>query len=153
MTQTELPPQDVLQKAIDDHAENNGGKANKYRLLEECRDENHPLHRYVVWDDGEAAEKYRLEQAATFIRAARIVTFLKESPSEPVLVKKFVYYPAEQGSYLPRDKAMVLPTVKSKFIADKVNTLRSWVTETIDVPELQDIRKALVKLLAKRSAE
>lgn len=37
-------------------------------VLERARNENSALHRYFEWDDGVAAEKYRLKQAATLIR-------------------------------------------------------------------------------------
>lgn len=42
-------------------------------VLEEARDPANPLHNRFEWDDSEAAERYRLEQARNIIRSARIV--------------------------------------------------------------------------------
>lgn len=41
-------------------------------LLEAARDPASPLHRYFTWDDGEAAERYRLAQAGTLYRKVRM---------------------------------------------------------------------------------
>jgi hypothetical protein len=41
-------------------------------VLEAARDEQSPLHRHFEWDDGLAAEAYRLDQARTLIRIIRV---------------------------------------------------------------------------------
>lgn len=51
-------------------------------VLDAARREDSPLHGLFVWDDTEAAEKYRLIQAKGFLRA--VVRVLPSAPQGPV---------------------------------------------------------------------
>lgn len=50
-------------------------------VVEAAKRDDNPLHRYFTWDDGEAAQAYRLMQARALIRVA--VNVIEET-SEPV---------------------------------------------------------------------
>lgn len=50
------------------YAEIGEEKITPEQVLEKARDENTELHKCFEWDDGVAAEKYRLSQAETIIR-------------------------------------------------------------------------------------
>jgi hypothetical protein len=54
------------------------------RVLNAARRESHPLHPVFEWDDGAAAEQYRLEQARHLSRSVRVVTETGET--EPLVV-------------------------------------------------------------------
>jgi hypothetical protein len=49
------------------------GKLTAGVVLADASDPEHPLHDRFEWDDGVAAERFRLEQARTLIRSVRIV--------------------------------------------------------------------------------
>lgn len=51
-------------------------------IVDAARPEKSPLHQYFTWDDGEAAERYRLMEAAQLIRVC--VTYLPSKPKVPV---------------------------------------------------------------------
>lgn len=51
----------------------NGGLLRPQAVVDEARDEKSPLHNAFEWDDGVAAEKYRLDQAQRLIRSFRVV--------------------------------------------------------------------------------
>jgi hypothetical protein len=52
--------------------EQNGGRLTPAATVEAARPERHLLHRHFEWNDAEAAEAYRLDQARTLIRCIRV---------------------------------------------------------------------------------
>ena len=54
---------------------------NPRTVVEAARDEESPLHNYFEWDDGAAAEAFRLVQAEGLIRRAKI-TVVREARAE-----------------------------------------------------------------------
>jgi hypothetical protein len=51
-------------------------------LVDHARPDDHPLHNRFQWDDAEAGERYRLQQAAEMIRSVRIVYKTNEKTGE-----------------------------------------------------------------------
>ena len=66
-----------------------GGSRLAVDVLEDARDESSPLHQYFEWDDGDAAESFRLLQAQALVRRVT-VTVLRPEDSVPVRVRAFV---------------------------------------------------------------
>jgi len=58
-------------KKIQDEAP--GEKGYPQRVVEAARDADHVLHPHFTWDDWEAAEAYRREEARTIIRSIQVV--------------------------------------------------------------------------------
>lgn len=84
-----------------------------------------PLHRFFDWNDGEAAQKYRLLQAATMIR--RIKVTVTGGDEQNVRVRAFVNVkeeipddeedePVSKGIYIPIQTAIEIPCYKSQMI-------------------------------------
>jgi hypothetical protein len=110
-------------------------------LLEEAKDPSHPLHNEFDWVDSEAAHSWRLEQAARIIRASKYIAYLKEEEEKPkpVEVRTYVADPGKSRS-LEREAGMRVLNVRQEFIKRKLIVLKSWLNETVDVPELKDLR-------------
>lgn len=53
-------------------AARDGGLLRPQAVVDAARDEDSPLHGAFEWDDGIAAEKYRLDQAQRLIRSFRV---------------------------------------------------------------------------------
>lgn len=53
--------------------ENENGELTTDVVIEDARDQNSPLHNYFDWNDVEAADKWRKEQARRLIRSVRLV--------------------------------------------------------------------------------
>lgn len=49
-------------------------------VVEVATPEDHPLHKYFIWDDTEAARRFRLEQARSLLRVAVTVIGKDEKP-------------------------------------------------------------------------
>lgn len=105
-------------------------------VLDEARDEAHPLHDRFEWDDGVAAEKYRLDQAHELIRSVRVV--YRKDPDQRVDVRAFhairretghVYEPAEE---IVRDEVatkVILADMEREWrqLRDRYNQFREFV--------------------------
>ena len=55
-------------------------------FVEEARSENHPAHGWFEWDDGAAAERYRVWQARQFVHV-RVVTRIVDGGTAEVEVE------------------------------------------------------------------
>lgn len=68
MATTNSPAIAALREVMAGH----GGLAPAAVVVEMARPEDSPLHRYFCWDDGEAADRYRLFQAGMLVRRMRV---------------------------------------------------------------------------------
>jgi len=59
---------DITEAALEALIERHGGRIGPRVLLDEARDPRSPFHDFFEWDDGDAAEHYRLIQASQLIR-------------------------------------------------------------------------------------
>jgi len=59
-------------EALKEIARRGGGLLRPAAVVEAAKDEESPLHGAFEWDDGEAAQKYRLLQAQTLIRSFKV---------------------------------------------------------------------------------
>jgi hypothetical protein len=76
-------------------------------VLARASDEASPLHALFEWDDSEAAQKFRLVQAAMYIRGqARM--YRVEGSDEPMRVRAYISLPSDRGSGTFRPLAVVL---------------------------------------------
>lgn len=64
------------------------GRLTAELVLDEARDPSHPLHDRFVWDDGAAAERYRVGQARNLIRSVKIA--FQRPNGEKASVRQFV---------------------------------------------------------------
>lgn len=71
-----------------------GGSLLPADVVEQARSENSALHRYFEWDDTEAAQRYREQQARGVIRA--VVRFMPNASGHPVSVRAYVSLPADR---------------------------------------------------------
>jgi hypothetical protein len=64
------------------------GVLNPEDLLDEASDPTHPLHERFSWDNAEAAQRWRITQAANIIRSVKVEITLPDS--EVVQVRAFL---------------------------------------------------------------
>ena len=82
-------------------AEERGGQLSPRAVLDAARDESSPLHRFFEWDEGKAAEGFRLVQASALIREVRleVVTESKDPTRVTLTVQRaFHSVPSLRGS-------------------------------------------------------
>lgn len=117
-------------------------------VLEAARDPDHALHKHFTWDDGEAAERYRLQQAGTLIRRAR-VTITPREGGPSVNVRAFVSLEADRGreGYRTVEAVIASPALKSEMLAAALAELRALRRKYADLAELAGVHVAIDQLL------
>ena len=122
-------------------------------VLREATDEEHPLHRYFVWDDQLAAHRYRLTQAYAMILSSKFVVQLVESGkadqktvTETVQVRRLVNVFRGEGFQLRTD-ALANAQSRQAIIEAKKAQLHGWCESVADISELTELRQKVLASL------
>ena len=87
-----------LEKILKGIQKRNGGVLRPENVVETARPPGSALHSFFTWDDSEAAEKWRLEEARTLIRTVTIVQVNSQKLFRtPVFVRDVTIPSGEQG--------------------------------------------------------
>ena len=116
---------EIEKKVLTKIAKSNGGVLKVTDVLEEARKEDSVLHRYFEWDNTEAAEKYRREQARALIQRCRIQLV----ETEPVQIRAFVSLPTDRehgGGYRLMSEVVSDDTLKAELVRDIQLTISRW---------------------------
>ena len=92
-----LPLYERQAQELMDIANRNNGSLSAHDVVEYARDPDSALHSSFTWDDSEAAEQYRLEQARRVIRTVKITVPEKKD----VQIRAFVSVPSNRYSDNP----------------------------------------------------
>lgn len=129
------------------------GRLTVQLMLDEARDPKSKLHKYFLWDDQEAAEKYRQHQAQSMIAASKFVCVLRDVPSAPESaphqpeVRRLVSAFRGEG-FKMRNKALEERETRAKIIENFVGRLNGWCDATVDIEELEPVRVAIAEALS-----
>ena len=127
-------------------ARQNGGMLKVEDVLSEARDESSPLHKHFEWDDSEAAEQYRRQQARALIQKCKITLI----DSQPVEIRAFVSLPADRengGGYRLTSEVMGDERMKAELLRDIQLTIARW-TQKLHLLD-QDLSEAILDLDSK----
>lgn len=103
-----------LQAIYDRH-----GRLTPALVLEDARNEAHPLHDRFEWNDSVAADKYREQQAHELIRSVKVVYREADEHSPKRTVRAFHAVRGDAGhTYEPVDKVQQDPFLKRLVLAD-----------------------------------
>lgn len=112
---------DQLQAIYDDH-----GKLTPALVVDEARDEAHPLHSRFEWDDAVAGEAWRRQQAHELIRSVRVVYKEADEKNSEHSVrayhavrseKEYVYEPVEKVAKDDFTRQLVLKDMEREWRA------------------------------------
>lgn len=106
-------------------ARRNGGMLQVDDVLEAAKDESSVLHKHFEWDDSEAADLYRRQQARTLIQRCRIQIV----ETEPVKVRAFVSLPTDRnngGGYRLTTEVVSDESMKAELLHDIRLTISRW---------------------------
>lgn len=124
-------------------ARQNGGVLKVEDVLSEARDESSPLHKHFEWDDSEAAEQYRRQQARSLIQKCKITLI----ESQPVEIRAFVSLPTDRengGGYRLTSEVMGDDRMKAELLRDIKLTIARW-TQKLHLLD-QDLAEAILDL-------
>jgi hypothetical protein len=131
--------------------QNGPGGLTPAALVEAARDPEHVLHPEFCWDDSEAAEKWREQQARVLINSIRIVVI--DDGIEPKAVIAFISV-EEKGerSYRPSSVVMADPDSRLFVLHEALASLEGWKRRYAHLEELADIFAAIDTTKRKVSA-
>ena len=94
------------------------GRLDPKDVVEEARNPQSPLHKSFTWNDDEAAEQWRLQQARQLIRSVKIERIENVQEQRTVrFVRQYVHDPANDG-YLATEDVAKLPDVRDRILAE-----------------------------------
>ena len=108
-------------------------------LLDVSRDENAPLHDAFTWDDTEAAEKWRLEEARLLIANIRIV----RSTDTVERVRGFVSTPGRKNVYVSLDTALHKEEYKNHLLEQARRDTEAYMAKYRTLAELANVITAM----------
>jgi hypothetical protein len=129
-------------KAVGEHLEflrqQSKGELTPKDVVDDARNPNSPLHSFFEWDDGEAAEQYRLQQARGLIRAVVAVYVGDEKPA--VRHKAYVHInePAAPH-YRETSHALSLSKTRQMVLQRAWRELQAWKQRYKDLKEFSDL--------------
>ena len=133
-------------KAVGEHLEmlrkQFKGELTPEDVLADAKHDNSPLHSFFEWNDGAAAEQYRLQQARGLIRAVVAVYVSDDKPA--VRTKAYVHIPEASAPHYREAQHAMSQKKTRKLVLDRAMTeLRAWRNRYRDLEEFA----ALVKII------
>lgn len=113
------------------------GKLQARSVLDRAKDPNHVLHPAFEWDDTEAAEAYRLQQAGQLIRSVVVTYDDDEVDSEPITVRAFVNIRDDYGTHYDRiDVVLNDDDKREQLLQQALRDARIYIKKYQDLREL-----------------
>lgn len=119
------------------------GRAEAPVVLNDARPLRSPLHKCFTWDDGEAAEQYRLCEARQLIRSVRVV--VKKGPEEKVhrafvnvVFSKDEESESERG-YVSLDRAAADENMRNIILDQAIRDLQAWTRRYEEIREVSSM--------------
>lgn len=121
-----------------------GGVLTPKVVVKEARNPKHPLHKWFTWDDGVAAERWRLTQATSLIHAV-VITGDGEG-EEP---HRFYGNVGEKGdrAYVTMADAMDDADMRAQLIEEARQGLDRWSKRYGQIKEFTEVTKVIKKTL------
>jgi hypothetical protein len=92
------------------------GRLDPKDVVDEARDPQSPLHKSFTWNNDEAAEQWRLQQARQLIRSIKIERVENTQETRTVrFVRQYVHDPGQDG-YLATEDVAKLPDVRERVL-------------------------------------
>jgi hypothetical protein len=118
-------------------------------VLEHARSPDSPLHSHFEWDDGEAAEKFRLLQASFLIRQVRVKVIAPDG-EKTAMVRAFVSLPSDRVSgsgYRHVEAVLSTPDHRSEMLACAAAELETFRRKYKLLSELSDVFESIDRTL------
>lgn len=117
-------------------------------VVDDARSNNSPLHKCFEWDDGKAADEYRLGQARSLIGALVVVRV----DDAPVLkeTRAFLHVSVESPQYVPTEVALSVPDMRAEILARAQAEIIRWKANYSAYAEFAKVVSAIDEVLGER---
>ena len=120
---------------VAEEIESIGESATAEQILNKARDENTELHKCFIWDDTEAAERWR-RHTARLIVCNLVIKRVDRDEDEPQLR---YFYRAEGPGYKPTAKIIKRPDEYQAMLRRAWNELHAFKSKYSSLSELEEI--------------
>lgn len=124
----------------------NGGVLQPRAVVEAARDAVSPLHRFFTWDDSEAAEKYRLQQARQLLSVA-----VEYEPRTERHIDVFASLPTDRlnpgGGYRLTVDVLSDDHARAQLLHAARDDMRRFVNRYRELTELADLFQQMQALI------
>lgn len=120
-----LDDADAVGQHLEMLREKSKGELTPHDVIADAKNHNSPLHSFFEWNEGAAAEQWRLQQARGLIRAVVAVIVDNEQPARRM--QAFVHVP-ESGAphYRATDVAMSQERTREMILRQAWKEYRAW---------------------------
>jgi hypothetical protein len=119
-------------------------------VLDAAKAKSSPLHKAFEWDDSEAAQKYRLEQASYLIRSIEIVVVAAKGKPQSTNVRAFVNVRRDHDrSYTSIGHAMSDTDLREQIVAQAWKELQDWRARYEKLSEFSKVFEAIDQSMPK----
>lgn len=128
---------DAQKKELDVLRKRNGGLLPPAKVVEFARDPSTALHARFTWDDGEAAEQWRLHEARNVVR---VYVYVPEGATEPI--RAYVSLREDrraEGGYRSVPDVLKSPDLRSKMLAEALAELEVFQRKYRQLTELESV--------------
>ena len=135
-------------EALKEIARRGGGLLRPAAVVEAAKDEESPLHGAFEWDDGEAAQKYRLLQAQTLIRSFKVeIERNGQTHTVPVFIGISTDRTGEKSDnpYRLLEQVTKKPDLMRIAVQDALDQLEALRNKYAHLQELADVWAAVDK--------
>lgn len=135
-------------EALKEIARRGGGLLRPAAVVEAAKDEESPLHGAFEWDDGEAAQKYRLLQAQTLIRSFKVeIERNGQTHTVPVFIGISTDRTGEKSDnpYRLLEQVAKKPDLMAVAVQDALDQLEAVRNRYAHLQELADVWAAIDK--------
>lgn len=141
---------ETIRQALLEIAADNGGALSPQTIVEVARNPSSVLHEEFEWDDGIAADAYRLAQAGMLVRRVKL-TVIRKDESQQVIklqVRQFESRPSQRGErgYETVEDIMKDPAKREEMLQQVLNELAAFRRRYENLNELQEIWSAIDRL-------
>lgn len=111
-------------------------------IVDAARDDSSPMHPHFTWDDAEAAERYREDQARDLVRSLTIDISRSNLETRPVRAFVNVETGGERG-YVSTATAMSSEDLRKQVLERAFGELEAWRARHAELTELARIFSAI----------
>lgn len=127
----------------------NDGLLQPRDVVEEARKENSPLHSKFDWDDGKAAENWRLQQARYLITHVHVEIEGPDNKKRASDVFVSLSTDRRKGGYRLMQEVLVKRETRNQLIRDAITDMQSFETRYRTVRELVSVFSSMRKVREK----
>lgn len=149
----EKQEKDIIRRELELIAKSRNGLMPS-EVIKSAKSKSSPLHKYFIWDDTEAARRYRETQAAELIR--RVKVEIQTSETKTITVRAFINVRepnedgcislSEQGRYLPIVSVLNDEGLKEQMLESAKRDLIAFKNKYAILSELSKVFDAIDEL-------